>query len=64
MARTREIACIHYQCEHKCDLGKDAVFYGRCQTCPTYKKLAGGKPARTDNRKQKLNKIQKREMKD
>ena len=53
MAKTREIVCIHYVCEHNCDLGKDACFYGLCQTCPAWKKKPGAKPNRTDNRKQK-----------
>lgn len=57
MAKTREIACIHYKCEHACDLGKDACFRGLCQTCPAYKALKGGKPARVDNRRKKLDKI-------
>ena len=61
MAKDREIACIHYQCEGKCALGKDASFRGHCQTCKNYRKLAGGKPARTDNRRRKLDKISKRE---
>lgn len=61
MAKTREIACIHYKCEHNCDLGKDACFRGLCQTCPTYKKLPGGKPARVDNRRKKMDKIIKKE---
>ena len=53
MAKTREIVCIHYICNGKCDLGKEAEFYGLCQTCPVYKKKPGAKPNRTDNRKQK-----------
>ena len=61
MAKTREIACIHYIHEHNCDLGKEAEFYGHCQKCKNYKKIAGGKPARTDNRKQKLNRIMRKE---
>lgn len=61
MAKTREIACQHYKCEKNCDLGKEAEFYGLCQTCPTYKKLAGGKPARVDTRRKKLDKIWKKE---
>ena len=61
MSRTREIACIHYKCEGECALGKDATFRGHCQICPTYKKLPGGKPARTDNRKQKLDRIMRKE---
>ena len=61
MAKTREIPCIHYVCAHQCDLGKDAEFYGLCQTCPTYTKKKGAKPARVDNRRRKLEKIQRKE---
>lgn len=61
MAKTREIVCIHYQHEGSCDLGKDATFYGHCQTCKTYKKRTGAKPARTDNRRQKLDRIRRKE---
>ena len=61
MAKTREVACIHYVCNAKCDLGKEADFYGHCQTCPTYKKKPGGKPARTDNRRQKMDRILRKE---
>lgn len=61
MAKIREIACIHYVCNGKCDLGKEADFYGHCQTCPTYKKKPGGKPARTDNRRQKMDRILRKE---
>lgn len=61
MARDREIACIHYSCEGVCALGKDAEFRGHCQTCKTYKKLPGGKPARVDTRRRKLDKISKKE---
>ena len=64
MAKGREIACIHYKCEHNCDLGKDACFRGLCQTCPTWKPRKGSKPARTDNRKKKLEKIRKKDMRD
>lgn len=53
MSKTREIQCIHYECEGQCDLGKDASFYKHCQTCKTYRKLPGGRPARTDRRRQK-----------
>lgn len=62
MAKTREIACIHYKAEGICDLGKDATFRGHCQICPTYKKMKGGRPARTDNRKRKLDKISRKEL--
>jgi len=62
MAKTREVACVHYQHEGSCDLGKDGKFYGHCQTCKTYKKTPGAKPARTDNRKHKLERIRRKEM--
>lgn len=59
--KTREIACQHYIYEHNCDLGKEAEFYGHCQTCKTYSAKRGGKAARTDNRKQKLDRIMRKE---
>ena len=61
MARTREIQCIHYVCEHNCDLGKDACFYGLCQTCPTYSSLRHGRPARVDTRKQRAERARRKE---
>lgn len=64
MAKTREIQCIHYICEGNCDLGKDGTFRKVCQKCKTYKKLPGGKPARTDTRKQRKENIDKRDMKE
>ena len=59
--KTREIACQHYIHEHNCDLGKEAEFYGHCQICKTYSAKKGGKAARTDNRKQKLDRIMRKE---
>ena len=64
MAKTREIVCLYYISKGNCDLGKDAEFYGLCQTCPSYKKKPGSKPARVDNRKKKLDKILKQEKYD
>lgn len=61
MAKTREIQCVHYVCEGNCDLGKDGTFRHQCQTCKTYKKKTGGKPARKDNRRQKMERIQRKE---
>lgn len=61
MAKTREVVCLHYISKGNCDLGKNAEFYGLCQTCPSYKKKPGSKPARVDNRKKKLDKILKKE---
>ena len=59
--KTREVQCEFYICHGECTKGKDADFYGLCQTCPQYKKLPGGKPARTDNRAKKLEKIRHKE---
>ena len=64
MAKTREVVCLHYISKGNCDLGKNAEFYGLCQTCPSYKKKPGSKPARVDNRKKKLDKILKQEKYD
>lgn len=64
MGKTRELPCIHYVCAGECDLGKDAEFYGLCQTCPTYKPRKGSEPARLDNRKKKLERIKKKEYRD
>ena len=61
MGKTRELPCIHYVCAHNCDLGKDAEFYGLCQTCPSWKPRKGRRPARVDNRRKKMDKIMKRE---
>ena len=61
MAKTREIACVHYLYEGSCDLGKDGTFRGHCQICPSYKKKPGGKPARTDTRRQKAERIMRKE---
>ena len=63
MAKTREIVCVHYINKGNCDLGKNAEFYGLCQTCPQYRKRPGSKPARVDNRKKKLDKIRRKEEK-
>lgn len=59
--KTREIVCIHYKAEGCCDLGKEGTFYKQCQICKTYKKLPGGRPARTDNRRQKMERIIRKE---
>ena len=59
--KDREIACVHYKAEGSCDLGKDGTFRGHCQTCPTYSPLRHGRPARTDNRRQKAERIMRKE---
>lgn len=63
MAKERTIACKHYKSEGTCDIkpNKKCRFWKEMQTCPTYKKLEGGKPVRTDNRRQKLDRIQRKD---
>lgn len=61
MAKDREIPCIHYLNEGNCDLGKEGTFRKHCQTCKTYRKKPGANPARKDNRRQKLDRINRKE---
>lgn len=63
MAKTREIVCKHYINKGNCALGKNAEFYGLCQTCPSYIKKPGAKPARVDTRRKKIDKLNKKENK-
>ena len=62
MAKTRERQCEFYICEGQCSKGREGTFLKKYQTCNQYRANAGAAPRRTDNRKQKMNKIQKREM--
>lgn len=66
MAKTRELVCKFYTYEGgPCDKrGISAHFNDECQTCDKYCPRKGGKPRRTDNRRQKKDKIQKRELRD
>ena len=59
--KDREIAWVEYKAEGNCDLGKDGTFRGHCQTCPSYSPLRHGRPARTDNRRQKAERIMRKE---
>lgn len=60
MAKDRTV-CTHYLYEGGCALGKDSEFWGLCQTCPSWCKKPGAKPARVDNRKKKLERIKRKE---
>jgi hypothetical protein len=61
MSKTREVACIHYKAEGVCDLGKDGTFRKQCQICKTYSPLRHGRPAREDTRKQRMERIKRKE---
>lgn len=62
MAKTREIACIHYICEGQCAKGRDGFFRKTCQTCKKYEPIKHGRPARKDLKREKLDKIKDRDM--
>lgn len=56
MSKTREVVCKYYNyAEGPCQKRDIPVSLRKeCQTCAKYIPLPGGKPARTDNRKKKL----------
>ena len=59
--KDREIVCKNYICEGNCSKGREGTFRKACQTCDKYCPIRGGKLARTDNRKQKLDRIMRKE---
>jgi len=61
MARDRERICEFYIKKGECTKGRNAEFRGICQTCAKYRAKAGSAPARTDRRRSKMEKIQKKE---
>ena len=63
MAKTREIACIYYDCEGSCLKGREGTFWKACQTCAKYSPRKGGTPARKNLKRQKMDKIQESDMK-
>lgn len=62
MARDRERACKYYICEGNCSKGREGTFRKQCQTCNLYFPISGGRPARKDNRKQKNERRNKKEL--
>ena len=62
MARTREIACIFYQCEGTCLKGGKGTFRKGCQTCRKYAPRKGGVPARKNLKREKYQKMADRDM--
>lgn len=61
MAKTREVACQYYINEGNCSKGRSGTFRDQCQTCNLYSHKIGGKPARLNLRRKKLEKIRKME---
>lgn len=62
MAKDREVACKSYVCEGNCSKGREGTFRKQCQTCNLYFPISGGRPARKDNRKQKNERRNKKEL--
>ena len=54
MAKDRVIVCENYLNEHNCTFGRDCRFWREMQICKDYKAKVGAKPARVNNKKQKL----------
>lgn len=54
--------CKFYIAHHECTKGKEAEVLGICQHCKKWQKL--GRPVRQDNRRRKLDKINKKERYD
>ena len=61
MARDRERACIYYVCENECLKGHDGTFRDTCQICKDYVSSKKGRVKRGDYRKEKREKIYKKE---
>ena len=59
--KTREIACKHYAAEGQCKLGKEGTFYKACQHCRVYSPLLNGRPARVNTKRQRLERIRRKE---
>lgn len=59
--KNREIACLHYKAEGVCDLGKEGTFYAACQHCKNYSPLPHGRPARVNTKRQRLERIRRKE---
>lgn len=62
--KDRELRCIHYKFEGGCDIGKEGTFNHACQKCQKYVPLKGSTPRRTDNRRQKMERINRKEKYD
>lgn len=60
MAKDRLTPCLFYICKGECEKGRDAEHDGYCQRCDKYKPRA--KEHHVNQKKQKLEKIRKREL--
>lgn len=60
MAKDRLTPCLYYICKGECKKDRDADYGGYCQKCDKYKPRA--RVRHLNQKKQKLEKIRKREM--
>ena len=60
MAKDRQTPCLFYICLGECKKGRNAEHNGYCQHCDKYKPRA--RVRYLNKRKQKLDKIRKKEM--
>lgn len=61
--KDREIACKYYEYEGHCLKGREGLFLKTCQKCNKYVPLLGSAPRRTDNRRHKIEKQMRKELK-
>jgi hypothetical protein len=59
--RDRERQCVYYEYEGSCLKGREGTFRHSCQTCSSYSALKNGKKAREDTRKQRKERIYRKE---
>jgi hypothetical protein len=61
--RDRERQCVYYEYEGSCLKGREGTFRDSCRTCDKYVPKPNARAARTDLRKKKMEKINRKEMK-
>lgn len=59
MSKDRQTPCKYYECEGKCEKGRESSHNGYCQKCDLY--LARAKVKHLNQKKEKLNKIKQNE---
>lgn len=60
--KERVLVCKHYKCNGGvCELGKTCHFWKEMQKCQKYMPNKKSRPIRTNNKKEKLEKIRKKE---
>lgn len=61
MAKDRYVACCYHIAEGKYQKCRECSFYKKCQTCDKYLPVKGGRPAKKNLKKKKLNKFLSRQ---